>query len=384
MASRTPKHQSRNRGQIQPKGDGKWLVRVYLGRVAGQRKYSSKVIAGTFKQADQELTKMLREQDTGAFVEPSKQTLGDYLSQWLDTKQGLSAKTKRDYEHLMDKHVIPALGRWKLPQLSSLMIAQLYGSLTSDHQLSPRTVRYTHAVLSQALQQAVEWNMLAKNPCAGVELPRAENNKAGDTLTFEETACLLEKTTNDKLHSLWRLFLTAGLRPQEALALKWSDLQDGGLGIARALKEVRPGVWAAIEETKTGETRRVALSAETLSALQKHRGQQASEILSHGASYTRNDYIFATRTGHHFTIPNIRRWWKAALKAAGVRQVRLYDTRHTNISQELALGVPPNEVADRHGHDVVTMMNTYRHVIPGMVQSAPKLVEDALRAVKEA
>lgn len=385
MASptRSKRRAERNRGQIQAKGDGKWLVRVYVGRdLNGKRKYASKVIEGTFKQADQERVRMLRDQDTGTFIEPSKLSLAKYLESWLETKAGLSAKSLRDYTHLLAKHVTPHLGMFKLVQLTPLLIGKLYGSLSSDHKLSARTVRYTHSVLSQALTQAVEWNMLQRNPCTSVELPRMKQGGSGDTLTFEETACLLEKSTNDRLHALWRLLLTAGLRPQEALALKWSDLSDARLSITRALKETEPGKWIPVEETKTGKGRMVALSAETLSALSSARVSQSREILKQGSKYTRNDFIFATRTGHHFTIPNVRRYWKAALASAEIREVRLYDTRHTNISQELKLGVPPQDVADRHGHDVVTMMNTYRHFIAGGEDLAPKLVEQRLALVK--
>lgn len=378
----------RNRGQIVPK-EGGYLVRVYAGRdLQGKRKYASQMVKGTFKQAEQERTRMLRAQDTGTAVEPSALTLAAYLAQWLTTKRGLSPKTLRDYSHLLDRHVIPALGLRKLGQITSLMVSSLYGSLLSDQQLSSRTVRYTHAVLSQALSNAVAWNMIARNPCDNVELPRKKAGGSGDTLSFEETAQFLahNQTSNDRLHALWRLLLTAGLRPSEALAIRWTDLSpspgssETALTISRALKEVAPGKWEPQNETKTGIARTVTLSPESLTALQRHRTQQAETMLM-GASYSRSDLIFATRTGHHFTPPNIRKWWKKALSAAGVRQVRLYDTRHTNISQELALGVAPNEVADRHGHDVVTMMHTYRHAIPGVKQAAPEQIERRLAQV---
>jgi integrase len=374
----------RNRGQIQAKADGKWLVRVYIGRIAGVRKYASKVVTGTFKQADQELTKMLREQDTGTFVEPAKLPLADYLTQWLASKTGLAAKTHRDYTHRLEKDVIPTLGPAKLAQITALMISRLYGSLSSDRKLSSRTIRYTHTVLSQALEQAVVWQMIARNPCEHVELPRMKHAGGGDTLSFEETAQFLDhnEKSGDRLFALWRVLLTAGLRPQEALALRWSDFTGSSFTLRYALKETAPGKWESHAETKTGDGRQVPLSAETSSVLSKHRVTQAQEILKQGALYTRNDLIFATRTGHHFTPPNIRKWWKRALTAAKVRSVRLYDARHTNISQELAAGANPVDVAQRHGHDVDTMLRTYAHVVPGLNATAPAAVERRLQQAR--
>lgn len=393
MASHTriKRPEQRNRGQIIRKGEGKWLVRVYVGRDASKKRaYSSKLVEGTYKQADQERTRLLRDKDTGTFVAPCKLSLAAYLEQWLETKRGLSPKTLRDYEHRMEKDVLPTLGLMKLAHITPLLISKLYGSLSSDRKLSPRTVRYTHTVLSQALEQAVAWNMISRNPCEHVELPRMKKGGGGDILSFEETAQLLDhnEKSGDRLFALWRVLLTAGLRPQEALALKWADMGGAFLTIRSALKEVRPGVWEPEEETKTGVGRQVILSEETVSALLKHRQRQAAEILAQGSMYIRNDYIFATRTGNHFNMPNIRRWWKAALARAEVRTVRLYDTRHTNISQELSLGGNVKEIAERHGHDPQTMMKVYAHCMPGAGQHAPAAVEQRLQlvqlAVKEA
>ena len=110
----------RNRGQIIQKGDGRWLVRFYAGRDAeGKRQYPAKLVEGTYKQAEKELTKMLRESDTGTFVPASKQSLKDYCTLWLDGKVGLSAKTKRDYILRLEKDVYPVLGTVKLDQVSS-------------------------------------------------------------------------------------------------------------------------------------------------------------------------------------------------------------------------------------------------------------------------
>lgn len=371
----------RNLGQIIPRGENGWIVRVYAGRQGDKRIYISESVTGSYKKADTRRAEMLVKLGKGELAKPEKTTLQKFAERWLGTKLNLSAKTRRDYEHLLTKHVYPNIGARVFQKVTMLDISTLYGSLISDRELSPRTVRYTHAVLNQVFEYGVLANLIPKNPCHGVELPKAAPS-VGDTLTFEETSCLLTSSQDagDRLHALWRLLLTAGLRPQEALALKWSDLNNGALAIHRALKETEAGKWEPIEETKTAVGRSVVLSEETLSSLSRHRVSQASEILAQGSKYSRADFIFATRTGNHFSPPNIRKWWKAALTAAGVRQVRLYDTRHTNISQELALGATPNEVADRHGHDVVTMMNVYRHKIPGVGQVAPQRVELALAA----
>ena len=61
-----------------------WLVRIFLGRESdGKRKYYSKTIHGTKKDAQKFLTAKLREKDLGMFVEPASESLTKYLERWL-------------------------------------------------------------------------------------------------------------------------------------------------------------------------------------------------------------------------------------------------------------------------------------------------------------
>ena len=79
MAKRT-----RKPGQVIPKGPNKWLARAFLGRGAdGKRRYHSRVLRGSKKDAQRYLNKVHREIDLGEFVEPSDQPLREYLSEWV-------------------------------------------------------------------------------------------------------------------------------------------------------------------------------------------------------------------------------------------------------------------------------------------------------------
>lgn len=382
----------RNRGQVVPKGPGRWLIRAYAGRTeAGKRRYVSQEVEGTYRQAEQALTKMYASMDSGTFVEPSKLTLSGYLTGWLKGRsQVLSPKSYRDYDHLIKKNIAPYIGHVALSKLTALDIQRCYGSLLSDRKLSSRTVRYTHAVLSSALSRAVALNVLLRNPAELVELPKRDRQgSAASALTFEETAKFLNhnQQSGDRLHALWRLLLTAGLRPQEALALQWSDIADASVTIRRALVESTPGCWT-IGETKTEDSvRRVTLSQETLDALIRHKatygggGRTKGAIVGTIGPSQDSVLIFCTKTGHHFDPRNIRRAWKAALANAEVREVRLYDARHTAVSQYLSLTGNPRETADRFGHaDPAMTLRVYSHTLPSVAATGPSKVEAALKA----
>src|SRR6266480_7249867 len=96
-------------GQIIPRGERTWLVRVFMGRDAdsGKRKYVNKTIHGTLRDAQAYLSRSQRDRDLGVFFEPSRMSLDGYLDKWLETaaKPKLRAKTHRDYEALLRRYV---------------------------------------------------------------------------------------------------------------------------------------------------------------------------------------------------------------------------------------------------------------------------------------
>ena len=174
MAKRT-----RKPGQVIPKGPNKWLARAFLGRGAdGKRRYHSRVLRGSKKDAQRYLNKVHREIDLGEFVEPSDQPLRDYLSEWVESTLAarVTPKSRSDYESLMRLYIEPALGDRKLSQLSSAEIQRVYNGLI-ERGLSARTVRYTHSVLHSALEQAVKWGLLSRNPTKLIDLPRQQTKE---------------------------------------------------------------------------------------------------------------------------------------------------------------------------------------------------------------
>lgn len=367
-------------GQIISRGTNTWLVRVFLGRdEANKRKYHNKTIHGTKKDAQKYLNSVLREKDLGSFVEPSKMTVNQYLNHWLEVsaKAKLRERTYSSYVETLKLYVQPHLGQKVISKLSPLDIQTLYSTL-QENGLSASTIKRAHAVLSSALRQGVKWQMIPKNPSEYVDLPRIER-KEMKAFTAEEAKRFLDAAVFDKLNCLFVLLLTTGLRPGEALGLKWTDLVDGKLQIQRAL--VRNGKGWSLEEPKTSRSRRVVPIPKTaLQVLQQHKIEQAKEQLKE-ADYNNLGFIFAANNGHPLNERNIvNRHFKPILKKAGLPEsFRLYDLRHTCATLLLAAGENPKIVAERLGHASVTLtLDTYSHVLPDMQQKATEKLEKML------
>jgi len=273
--------------------------------------------------------------------------------------------------------VIPVLGDRKLSHLRLPEIDKLYADMRSRG-LSPRTVRYTHSVLRSALNQAVRARLIANNPTDYATLPRQER-KEMRCLTPAEANAFLSAARGDRWHALWELLTLSGLRPGEALGLKWADIVGSAISVQRAL--VTAGDQWTVSEPKTRRSRRtVPLAGSTLKALQAHRRQQAEERLLAGQAYQDNDFVFATANGSPLDIKNITaRHFRRVLQAAALPTIRLYDLRHTAATLMLSAGVNPKVASERLGHSTIVLtMDIYSHVLPDMQQDAVDRVDRLL------
>jgi integrase len=138
-------------------------------------------VKGTRKDAERELTRILHAMNNGGYIEPSRLSVAEFLRKWLDdcAKPNVAGKTFERYEQLVVGHLNPAIGHIPLGKLHPLHIQDLYGKKLEHGRkdgrggLSPQSVVHLHRVLRTALNQAVKWQMLARNPADAVEPPRA-------------------------------------------------------------------------------------------------------------------------------------------------------------------------------------------------------------------
>lgn len=205
--------------------------------------------------------------------------------------------------------------------------------------------------------------MLPFNPADAVDLPKQER-KEMRAMNQDEAQRFLETVAGTRWEVLFTTLLTTGLRPSEAMALKWGDIDLGAgqLSVRRTVKRVK-GVWV-YEEPKTKSSRRlIELPMGTVQALVGLQ-QDYELVFTNGLGEPINIY---TVIEHHF---------KPVLKRIGLpKEVRLYDLRHTHAALLLLAGVHPKIVSERLGHSSIQItLDTYSHVLPTMQkETAAKL-----------
>lgn len=366
-------------GQIIKRGERKYLIRVYLGRDAnGKRKYLNKTINGTKRQAQDHLAKLLHQRATGDLYEPSRKALAEYLDEWLAAiRPSIRERTHQDYAGIAERYLKPALGDVPLAELSPPRIQTFYNEL-SERGLAPRTVRYAHAVLRAALKQAVAWRLIRDNPADTdrVRLPANKRRRPGGFRSPEDAARFLEAARADRWYALWSLLIWTGMRPGEALGLKWEDLTLDGpdpcVRIERALWRKNKTDWR-LEPPKTERSvRTVPLPPEAVDALRAHRVRQAEERLRAGPAWQDHGLVFTTETGEPpYWTAIVRRHFEPILNRAGLPPMRAYDLRHSHAAMLLAAGINLKAVSERLGHsNISTTADVYSYVVDGQQRMA--------------
>lgn len=180
--------------------------------------------------------------------------------------------------------------------------------------------------------------------------------------TREETLQVLETLKDDPIGPVVTFLVTTGMRPGEALALTWDDLDAyGGVTVSKSV--YFEGVTAFVKGTKTGKIRRVALLPETLEVLRIHKARQDERAALEPHWKTLN-LIFPRPMGGHWRPQMLSKQFQRRLKKHNLPPLHLYGMRHTHGSQLLdSMAVPIPEIAARLGHTPGMLLNVYSHQI---------------------
>src|SRR5438874_10397327 len=155
------------KGGIISRGKNSWALVLDLGYVAqpdGTRKRKQKWVTfkGTKEQAKTKRNELVHALNHGEFVEPTKLTLGEWLTEWLEksVKPTKRIQTYGTYKSVVTANLTPALGHIRLQALKPVDVQQYYASHAT---LAPATVGLHHAVLSASLRSAVKNGLVTRN-----------------------------------------------------------------------------------------------------------------------------------------------------------------------------------------------------------------------------
>jgi integrase len=362
---------------ITKRKDGRYMARYTVHTPDGPKR---KLIYGRkYKDVEKKLNKARGDAVRGITYDAGKQTVGEYLTQWLSdsVRDTVRQRTYERYESIVRVHLDPSIGRVKLQALTPAHVRGLYRERL-DAGLAPRSVLHIHRTLSKALKQAHDDGLIPRNAAGPVRPPRPRREEIRP-LDREQVRDLFEAARWDRLEALYVLAVTAGLRRGELQALKWEDvdLEAETLQVRRTLSEPKGGY--IFEAPKSGKGRSIRLARKAMAALREHRKRQLEERMERGALWQDHGLVFPSGIGTPLLGGNLNRAFKATLQRAGLSELRFHDLRHTCATLLLRQGVNPKFVQELLGHaDISLTLNVYSHVLPDMGDAAASAMDAAL------
>ncbi|HVU60230.1 MAG TPA: tyrosine-type recombinase/integrase [Mycobacteriales bacterium] len=375
------------RGHVRKRGNT-WSYVLELPRHEdGRRNQKWHGGFATRREAEAALTTAQSRLLGGAYVAPTRQTFGEYLvNDWLPAIQStVRPSTFESYSRNIRVHVIPRAGGRRLSALDAGALNALYSELLTNGRaigkpggLSPRSVHYIHTIIHRALRDAVRWDRLARNVADAADPPRQHASARREIHAWDAASInrFLTETREERVHPVWLLLATTGMRRGEALGLRWADLDlDAGSASVRQTL-ITVGDEIAFGTPKTGKgTRVVALDSATTSALRSYKARQAQERLALGPSYIDNGLVFTQEDGQPLHPKRVSDMFRRKIAKLGLPRISVHGLRHTWATLALQAGIHPKVVSERLGHaDIAITLNTYSHVTPTMQADAADVV----------
>jgi integrase len=336
----------------------------------------------TRQQVAMKLAAAQRDRDKGlTIMRDERLTVKRFLESWLQTVRPprLEQSTWERHEEYVRLHIVPVLGQTILTKLTPQQVQELYAQKLTER--SPTTVHHIHATLHRALDSALRLGLVQRNVTELVDAPRMQRQEM-NTWTPEQARVFLAVSEGDRLHALYVVALTTGMRQGELLGLKWSevDLEHGLISVTSTLKRPKTGLTLSARTKTRTSRRRITLTAEAVAALREHRARQLKERLQLGEHWTDYGLVFANPTGDPCLARSIERYSFAPLiHKAGVAKIRFHDLRHTCATLLLLQGVNPKIVSEMLGHSTVAItLDLYSHVTPNMQRGAAAAMSRAL------
>lgn len=353
------RYRRRNR---QP-GTGSVFKRASDGQWVGR--YHGKVVYGRSEaEAEVKLVELRVKVDKGAYVEPSKMTVDQFLDRWLMViKPTIEPTTYYDYETKM-RHVRKHLGQALVTKLTSMDIEGLLAAMEKGGSgaVARKAVR---TIFHVAMQYAADPSrrLISSNPVTSVKPPKIVKTRVG-AWSAEDARKFLDAAKGEFLYPLFYVAISTGLRPSELLGLQWAeiDLAAGKLAVCQKLVEINGSV-TGLRPVKTANSNRVlTIGPDVVELLKKHK----VELLRRGLSAS--PFVFPNARGRGMHKAAVRRRIRAICDLAGIKRLNFHQaSRHTSATILLQAGVHPKVVQSRLGHSKVGVtLDIYSHVLPTM------------------
>lgn len=380
------RRRGRGEGSIRERNDGRWEVRIDIGRGPDGKRRRKSAFAATQAAAVKLLKRLSGRAVDGQLLTTSTPTVAAYLEDWYATNsETWRASTCRGYRRAIDGFLVPAFGTLRLEQLTPALIQRWLVDHKTAHG-ARRRITLAHAALRSALSDAQRLQLVSLNAATLVKVPQPKSRQIRP-LDLDQARAFLTVAQKHPLGALFSVALACGLRLGEATGLRWDDvdLTTGEVQIRQQLQRV--GKRLVLQALKTEKSRRtLALPAVCLDALKAHRTRQRERRLKAGAQWTETGLVFTSfrrrrgaTLGGGLHPRNVLRTLYLLLEKASLPRVRFHDLRHSAASLLIAEGVELVEVSQLLGHSELRVTaDLYSHLQKQTAAKAARHMDSVL------
>ena len=381
------------------KKDGSIVYRanVYLGvdKVTGKDVKTS--ITGRTKKEVKQKTKEAEiaflQNGSTRFQASNITTYKELASLWWESyKHTVKPNTQLNVRRLLDNHILPLFGSYKLDKLTTPLIQNEVNKLADKTNKGEEGAFLyydsLHALNKRILQYGVVMQAIPFNPAREVILPRntqkakREKVKHFENQELKKFLDYLDSLNLNKFryyyeNTLYKFLLATGCRINEALALSWSDI-DLDNAVVHITKTLNYKQETNSPKSKTS-LRDIDIDQATVSMLKQYRLRQTKESWKIGKS---ESIVFSDFIHEYPNNRTLQTRLRTHFKRAKVTNIGFHGFRHTHASLLLNSGIPYKELQHRLGHSTLSMtMDVYSHLSKENAKKAVSFYEAALKSL---
>lgn len=394
-------------GCIEKRGRGSWRVGVQVTDETGKRRWIRRTIKLNIglseyqqrRQAEMALHQLEVDVENGKARPDGGMTLRALAELWMrrHVHPNLSPVTAANYQHLLDRRILPKLGDVRVEKLTAGMLADFMAEIKAEGRittrkpddqlahrrppsdvakqshkdptrpLSGKTLCSYYDCLYCILDKAVRWEILWRNPMLNVDRPKFRAPKA--KYLDDDQAVELLRALQDEESLSYRcavlLALTCGLRLGEVDGLTFADVdwKHGTIDISRALKYTgQTGTFIGTTKTPSSD-RQIKLPTGMLELLAETYDQHQERAALIGDRWRGSGLIVCNWDGSRLHHDTPSKWFRKFALRHGF-DVTFHQLRHTHATLLFASNIDAVAVATRLGHAKADItMRIYAHAL---------------------
>ncbi len=286
--------------------------------------------------------------------DPEKILFRDLTDKYYDYKKNqVKASTFNTDRNKIENRIIPTFGDKEISEITPAMVLDWQLSLDGySFEYRQRLMIFLKAILTFG-------ERFYDSPNISSKIPPLRSNELKREMCFwtpEEFVQFLGAVDKEIYNLFFRLLFVAGCRKGEAMALLWSDIsfETCEISITKNITNKEGGAFAVTTPKNQSSVRTIKMPDDFMAELKAFKEREKMKD---------KDYVFGK--DRPLALTNISRVFKNAIKASGVKEIRIHDLRHSCASLLISKGFTIVAVSKRLGHSSTKeTLDTYAHLFP--------------------